>query len=145
MNREQRRAAGRRGPSRQHPWLGRAQHALGGTIINGHEPSMWLRSRLADIHTRITAGTLRPCPHLQAGDVGRVALWAPDRIVCAGCSGSLRLTGTADRTCDRCASVQPTIHPHIASTDCYLAVIYGLCPDCHRRELAKSTDKETRP
>lgn len=123
----------------------------GGTFTANHEPSMWLRTRLVDLRTRLATGQLSTCPHLSAGDVGTIALWAPDRAVCTPCAKTeLALTGPADRTCDRCTHIVDRIHPEIVAPAPNVVVLIGLCPPCHRKELGRPapptlTEKEARP
>lgn len=108
-----------------------------GTFEAAHEPSFWLRARLADLRTRHLTSQFKACPHLRVGVPAVVALWAPDRVVCVPrCARTLRLTGDADRTCDRCGTVADRVHPEIAAPSPGLVVVFGLCPACHRREGA---------
>lgn len=115
--------------------MARAAGGGGGmTFVAGHEPSLWLRARLADVATRWAAGDIDTCRHLRLGMVGVAAMWAPRRVVCGSCSPQLRLTGDADRTCDRCGHVGVPIHAEIVNLGPAL-VLFGLCPPCHRREV----------
>lgn len=118
--------------------LQRLAEQTGESYTPGHEPSWWLRSRLVDLHTRGRAGQLDPCPHLRPGTTAFAALWAPDRVVCAGCVPSLRLTGDADRTCDRCGIVSPTgVHPAMTAASPSLLVSLGLCRGCLGKEMGR--------
>jgi len=70
VNREQRRAAGQRG--RPPTTLADRMRDLasrpgGGTFTEAHEPSFWLRTRLADLRTRHLTGQFTACPHLRVG------------------------------------------------------------------------------
>lgn len=107
----------------------------GGQFIAAHEPSFWLRNRLVDFRTRCATGEIRPCQNLRAGTVAMLALWSPDRIVCAGCKAQLRLPGDADQTSDRCQQVTEVIHPRIVEAAPGLLVMFNLCPACHHAEV----------
>lgn len=117
------------------------QHATatGNSYVANHEPSFWLRARLADLGTRLLTGQLETCPSLRAHQDAFVALWASDwlacgRLECVHCTSRVRLTGDADRTCDRCSAVVDTIHPTVVVGGANLLVTFGLCGPCHRRE-----------
>ena len=115
--------------------LSAAAHHHGLTGFPNHEPSFWLRSRLIDIETRVQAGTLRQCGHLGAHGRASVALWAMVAR-CRRCVHADRLHGPEDKTCDRCGHVcEGIIHPGAVAVGPFV-VIFGLCPACHRREVA---------
>lgn len=117
------------------------QHAAatGTGYTANHEPSFWLRTRLADLGTRLLTGQLETCPRLRPHHDACVALWASDWVACGWlgcghCKSRVRLTGDADRTCDRCSTVVDTIHPEIVAAGPNLLVTFGLCAPCHQRE-----------
>lgn len=111
----------------------------GMTYSDRHEPSFWLRGRLADLFTAARLGAVRPCQHLRAGMIGSAVLWAPDQVVCGPCTAGFALTGDADRTCDRCGVVTSGkgIHSCIVAASSNLVVSYGLCGPCYRREVGR--------
>src|SRR4051794_30690919 len=85
-------------------------------------------SRLVDLHTRGRSGQIAGCGHLPPGTIAFAALWAPTRVVCAACMPALRLSGDADRTCDRCGAVgEPGVHPVMVAATAWLLVSFGLC------------------
>lgn len=107
--------------------------------ITGHEPTLWLRGRLLDLDARWRTGAFTTCEHLRPGVHGVTALWHPDLVTCGPCARTFRLTGEADRTCDRCGVVTDTaagIHPEIMAFG-NVAVAFGLCRECHRKELGR--------
>ncbi len=110
---------------------------LGFHPYRNHEPSAWLRGRLANINHRAAAGQVAHCGHVEPGAVGALVLWRDDLVCCGGCAEWLRLTGDPDRTCDRCDAVVPLIHPTSVTAGPTLIVGFGLCPDCHRKEVGR--------
>jgi len=106
-----------------------------------HEPSFWLRTRLARIDTAAINGRLSTCGHVKAGNLaaspGILALWAPERLWCVACApAALRLVGPANHECDRChAHSDPIQVCTIAGR--YAVVVFGLCADCSHREVGR--------
>lgn len=103
------------------------------------ECSAFLRDANGTFLRRRNNGSLKPCPHTSADGRGIVALWNPSRIVCAACADVLNdgVKGTEeDRRCDRCDTVNDTIHPFsvLASGFPRLVVMLGLCPTCAKHE-----------
>lgn len=115
----------------------RTRLPAGFTQVPDHEPTFWLRARIADVLTRRGLFELNQCGHLNLGVVGVVALWDDARAVCTECVPTLSVHGAADHTCDRCAAVTPITHQHLTVPAADLLVIFGLCPTCHRRESAE--------
>lgn len=109
----------------------------GERYIPDHEASWWLRTRLVDLDTRDRAAQIAHCEHLRGGGPSFAALWAPDRIVCVHCVPELRLTGDADRTCDRCGAIATGVHPVVVAASETLLVSFGLCRFCFRREMGR--------
>jgi hypothetical protein len=108
----------------------------GGHVVERHECSLWLRTRLVGLATGLLSGELELCPHLRPDDLGIAALWDSEFVACGRCSGRFfRLTGDDDKRCDRCGIVDQVVHPSIV-VDSNMLVMLGLCPACHRRELA---------
>ena len=116
-------------------------------VIQNHEPSYFLRASMSAIPRLWETEGVHACPHMRddinAGSTrlpGITALWAPRCLTCVDCSVGLRLTGAADRTCDRCQHVVPldqTIAGLIYDTKLAgrrLMILFGLCPDCLDRE-----------
>ena len=97
----------------------------------------WLRLSLVDTWLAFIAGTADTCMH--APVVSRpepvvAAVWRPALIVCTACTHLTKVTGEADRTCDRCARVctglaGDRIHP-CSLTFGPLLYMFGLCPGC---------------
>lgn len=106
------------------------------TFTGNHEPTLWLRGRLHDLRNHWRTGAFDTCGHLKPGTVGVTALWRPDLVTCPPCSPVFRLTGDDDRRCDRCGAVQATIHPEVVGFG-HALVMLGLCPGCHRKEVAQ--------
>jgi hypothetical protein len=103
-------------------------------IHHRHEPSFWLRCRLADLDTRALSGRLGACPHANAAPFGILALWAPDTVWCASCSvTAVAVDGDADRTCDRCGRVDDRITGLVVTAG-RLLIAAGLCRPCRARE-----------
>lgn len=106
-----------------------------------HEPSFWLRARLARIDTAAINGRLSVCGHVTIRRLGTspgiVPLWAPDTLWCVTCApAALRLVGAANYECDRCgAHADPIQVCTIAGR--YAVVVFGLCDECQRREVAR--------
>lgn len=105
------------------------------TVIDRHEPSAWLRGRIGELHTALTAGTFTSCVHLRPATMAGAALWKPGHLACAACLDVFRLDGANDLQCDRCAVVcEATINPHMIAVG-HVLLLYGLCDNCHRREV----------
>lgn len=101
-------------------------------------PSPWMKSQLCRLSGRLAFGALNRCEHLRDGVRAPVlmAVWS-DAAVCPRCCMRLRLTGAADKTCDRCGRVsEPTIWPHMVEPWPGALVMFGLCRDCHGSEAA---------
>jgi hypothetical protein len=110
----------------------------GGLLILGAEASPWLTDALTDFDRRAIAGEIWRCRHLAPGQVGVVALWAPDRVICGDvrCEDFPALSDDANNTCDRCGVVSSGLRA-IRSDPLVLRagatpirLKYGLCPDC---------------
>lgn len=102
---------------------------------------------------RASSGRLTLCGHLSwaAPQPAFWTAWAPGRLRCAYCTETVqhRIRGTReDRRCDHCRAVTRRIHPDRvqlpaivldeAEPRCLPPVIaiFGLCPDCHRADIA---------
>lgn len=104
--------------------------------LTDHEPSWWLRSRLVDIDTRWTAGTLRDCRHHTPWPL-LVGLWMPDAAWCVPCATTqLRPDGEDNHRCDRCGDLDDSLRVvSLAGRAC--VVLLGLCADCSTKEVGR--------
>lgn len=102
-----------------------------------HEPSWWLRRRLAQIDQAALNGRVEVCGHRTPGVPPILALWAPDAAWCVRCAGAaLRLEGPENYQCDRCGvHADPIRVCTIAGRR--VVVVFGLCAVCHRKEVAR--------
>lgn len=104
---------------------------------DNHEPSHWMRSRVAEMGQRAVAGRVEFCPHLGVGSPVMMALWRPDLAVCLACSPQLwsGMRGTPDDgTCDRCGASDPDGVYGGALLLGAVLLAFGLCDGCAARE-----------
>lgn len=110
--------------------------ATGSEFLPAHEPTVWLRNEIAAIGQQVGRGERRVCDHLLAGMPAVAPLWS-NAIHCAGCPDAELPRGVEDRRCDRCGVVGDVIHPEVVAPSPVLLVVFGLCPGCHRKEVAR--------
>ena len=99
----------------------------------------WLLLGVITAYAEWVTGNATTCPHQPTAERPQVVAAAagrPGRVVCASCTHLLRLSGAADRTCDRCGTVcrglpDDGIFPGMLH---YGPMVfgYGLCGQCHR-------------
>lgn len=113
-------------------------------LVNNHEPTMWLRERIADVDNWPPG-----CRHTRTGKRITLPIVAPlwdEALWCAVCAPAARLPGGSpqDRTCDRCGRVCATvlgdkIYPcQVPVLAGVVVVLFGLCGTCWNRELART-------
>lgn len=109
------------------------------TLTIGHEPTLWLSTRLRVLHSDIVAGNITHCGHLATrGVLAIAAFWRPFLAVCPDCSDRLALAGAQDRTCDRCGHHDADgVYLSAVRPGPGLLVLLGLCETCQRKEAAK--------
>lgn len=101
-----------------------------------HEPSHWLRTRLARIDREALNGRVTICAHVRPGWPGIVALWAPAGLWCPACAvDAIGLEGDDNFRCDRCGALDDPIHVCTIAGR-HAVVLFGLCASCRRREVA---------
>lgn len=112
-------------------------------VLNNHEPSWWLRSRLDALPAAWQANGVRACRHIRRNPgrgVGVTALYHPDTLVCSDCLDVFKLEGPPDFTCDRCLQQFDALAGVVYDTQLdglRLLVMFGLCPKCETKELGR--------
>jgi hypothetical protein len=90
-----------------------------------------------EIGRRLIAGEVGACgcPHLRLPMVH--AMWRPECVTCLPCRGLLATDSAdpEDKTCDRCRRRAPGLVLGMVRTPA-VVVIFGLCDECRRREVA---------
>lgn len=111
------------------------RHLTAATPLPHHEPSWWLRTRLADLRTRGDTRQTLACRHIVSGtQEALTALWLPQVMTCRDCAAAFQLDDRAAQICDRCGKRHDDTQP-LAWRDGGVLVLFGLCPPCHRREV----------
>lgn len=106
--------------------------------LHRHEPSFWLRCRLAGIDQAALNSRLTPCPHWRPGVPAVVALWRDSALWCLPCAaaGGLAVDAEENDTCDRCRCRCRTERMELCTiAGRYAVVVFGLCPGCTEREV----------
>ena len=98
----------------------------------------WLRLSLVDTWFAFVGGTADTCMHAPVISHPQpvvAAVWRPGLIACAACAHLTKVTGEADRSCDRCARVCAGLDAGEGIHGCSISFgpllyMFGLCPGC---------------
>lgn len=101
----------------------------GGHFEMNHEPSLWLRSQVAELLRLVVDEQVKHCPH-PPGEHPAVIHLRTRGVTCLPCSGHVE----HPTRCDRCVAEVDGIREGAVAVLDPLIVIIALCPACLRRE-----------